>query len=201
MNGTISGPDNAAIAMSAQLLQVVREPIKPGNEAAYELVEDETARACVELDCPHPHLALETLAGPKEIWWFNFFKSETERLRVTDDYLRNQRLMKVLIRNNERKAKLTEKPIDMILRHRPGRGAPFEVAGTRFVVVTITAGAAPTEGESFEAPDGSCIALQAAKTRGEAERLAAASPGSTVLAVRPSWGLPAKAWLDADREF
>ena len=201
MNGTISGPDNAAIAMSTQLLQVVREPIKPGNEAAYELVEDETARACVELDCPHPHLALETLAGPKEIWWFNFFKSETERLRVTDDYLRNQRLMKVLIRNNERKAKLTEKPIDMILRHRPGRGAPFEVAGTRFVVVTITAGAAPTEGESFEAPDGSCIALQAAKTRGEAERLAAASPGSTVLAVRPSWGLPAKAWLDADRKF
>ncbi|HLF09829.1 MAG TPA: HXXEE domain-containing protein [Gammaproteobacteria bacterium] len=194
-------PNDDARALPPQLLQIVREPIKPGNEAAYEVVEDETARACVELDCPHPHLALETLAGPKVIWWLNFFASETERLRVTDDYLRNQRLMEVLIRNNERKAKLTEKPMDMILRHRPGRGAPFEVAGTRFVVVTIAAGPAPTEGESFEAPDGSYFVLQAAKSRAEAERLAADRPRTTILAVRPSWGLPAKGWLDADRKF
>jgi hypothetical protein len=194
-------PNDDARALPPQLLQIVREPIKPGNEAAYEVVEDETARACVELDCPHPHLALETLAGPKVIWWLNFFASETERLRVTDDYLRNQRLMEVLIRNNERKAKLTEKPMDMILRHRPGRGAPFEVAGTRFVVVTIAAGPAPTEGESFEAHDGSYFVLQAAKSRAEAERLAADRPRTTILAVRPSWGLPAKGWLDADRKF
>jgi hypothetical protein len=87
----------------------------------------------------------------------------------------------------------------MILRHRPGRGPPFEVAGTRFVVVTVAA--APTDSESFEARDGSHFVLRVAKTRGEAERLAAASSGTTVLAVRPSWGLPAKAWVDADREF
>jgi hypothetical protein len=36
------------------ILQIFREPLKPGSEAAYKTVEDDTARLCVELKCPHP---------------------------------------------------------------------------------------------------------------------------------------------------
>ena len=69
---------------SAQLLQVVRESINVGAEAAYAAVETETARACAELRCPHPHLALEPIRGPREIWWFNLFASEANRQQVID---------------------------------------------------------------------------------------------------------------------
>jgi hypothetical protein len=91
----------------------------------------------------------------------------------------------------------------MILRHRPdlGRGASLDVAGKRFAVVTITDTAVETDAAAFEAPDGSCFVIQPAETRAAAERLAAAGPRTTILAVRPSWGLPAKEWVDADREF
>ncbi len=187
-----------------QILQIVREPIIAGNEAAYEMIEDETALACAELECPHPHLALETLFGPREIWWLNFFGSEAERLQVTDDYARNAPLMEVLTRNSERKSRLTGEVASLLLTHRPDLSADAgsELWGSRFIVVTVVRGTLEREGSVFEASDGSYYILQPVRTRGEAERLAAASlPGTTVLAVRPSWGMPAKEWIDADRDF
>ena len=102
-----------------QLLQIVREPLKVGEEAAYAAIENETARACAELKCPHPHLALEPLGGPKEVWWLNSFASERDRQRVTEDYLRNGPLMAVLDRNSKRKASVTGTPVNLVLNYRP----------------------------------------------------------------------------------
>jgi hypothetical protein len=45
------------IATSAQpppLLQIVREPLKPGTEAAFNAIEEERARMSAALGCPHP---------------------------------------------------------------------------------------------------------------------------------------------------
>jgi hypothetical protein len=53
------------------ILQIAREPLKPGREAAYRNVEEDTARQSAKLGCPHPYLGVESLSGPKEIWWFN----------------------------------------------------------------------------------------------------------------------------------
>ena len=106
-----------AQAEPPQLLQVVREPINAGGEIAYEKIEDEIAAACVALKCPHPHLALETRTGQKEIWWFNFFESEEERLQVTRAYESNRPLMEVLIRNREKKSMYTGPITDLSLIH------------------------------------------------------------------------------------
>jgi hypothetical protein len=187
-----------------QLLQVVREPVKVGNEAAYTEIENETARACVELKCPHPHLALEPVVGPMEVWWFNLFASEADRQRVTDAYSRNRPLMAVLERNNRRKASHTGTPVDLLLTYRRdlSRGATWGPAGARFVVATITTGSVQRQGSVFDAPDGTRYILRSAKTRDEADALAFGAGGeTTVLAVRPSWGLPAKDWIDADPDF
>jgi len=187
-----------------QILQVVREPLKVGEEAAYAAIENETARACAELKCPHPHLALEPLGGPKEIWWLNSFASEADRQRVTDDYSRNGPLMAVLERNSKRKASVTGTPVNLVLNYRPdlSRGVRWELACARFVVLTALTGKAPPVGPVFEAPDGTRLVLCPAKTREEAERLASAATGkTTVLAVLPSWGMPASDWLDADPDF
>jgi len=187
-----------------QLLQVVREPVKAGDEAAYTEIENETARACVELKGPHPYLALEPVVGPLEVWWLNLFASEADRQRVTDAYTRNRPLMAVLERNGRRKANHTGTPLDLLLSYRRdlSRGAPWEPAGARFIVVTITTGSIQGQGSVFDAPDGTRYILRSAKTREAADALAReVGRETTVLAVHPSWGLPARDWIDADPDF
>jgi hypothetical protein len=183
------------------LLQLVREPINAGDETAYEEIEGETAAACVALKCPHPHLALETLTGQKEIWWFNFFESEEERLRVTRAYESNRPLMDVLARNGERKSRYTGPVTDTVSRYRRdlGREAHWDLLGARYVVVTFGDAAIAAGGPVFEEPDGAYFAVRFFRALEDAKRFA--GNGATVLGLRPSWGLPAQEWIDADHDF
>ena len=183
-----------------QLLQVVREPINAGNEAAYEEIETEIAAGCVALNCPHPHLALETLVGQKEIWWFNFFESEEERLQVTRDYEGNLPLMEMLTRTSERKSRYTGQITNELSRYRPdlGRGV-WDLLGGRYAVVTFGDTVIDAGGSVFEQSDGTHFAIRFFGTLEDAKR--AASSGSTLLGIRPIWGLPAQEWIDADRNF
>ena len=185
-----------------RLLQIVREAIKPGGEAAYEAIESDTAAACATLKCPHPHLALEPSVGPREVWWFNGFESEFQRLQVSSAYERNLPLMKVLARNSKEKSKYTGEIIDSILTYRPdlGRGAHWNLSGARFIVVTIVRGAIDTDGSVFEAPDGTYFVVHPVRNADDEERLAR-DPRAIVLAIRASWGMPAAEWIDADRDF
>lgn len=196
----------ASLAARAQpnLAQIVRESINPGNEGAYKAIEDESAQACADLGCPHPYLALEPVNGAKEIWWFNFFASETERQQVTRDYTENVPLMEVLMRNSARKSKLTGEVVDLVLTYRADRSREerWDLSELRFIVVTVGNDSTELEGSIFEAPDGTYLVLQPASTREEAECLAAQQPQSaTLLAVRPWWGMPAREWIEADRDF
>jgi len=79
-----------------QMLQIVRESLNEGSEAAYRTIEEDAARICADLNCPNAHLAMESLTGPKEIWWLTPYESESDRQRVTDGYASNRALMAVL---------------------------------------------------------------------------------------------------------
>ena len=187
-----------------QLLQIVREPIKEGNAAAFAAIEDETARACAELSCPHPHLALGPVKGTNEVWWFNLFVSENERQRVSDEYAKNGPLLTVLERNSKRKASLTETPVNLLLNYRADLSSdgPLELSGARFVTVTVVTDSVQLRGSFFDAPDETRLLLRPFGTREDAARWAdRVGKPTTVLAVRPFWGMPAKEWLDADPEF
>jgi hypothetical protein len=186
------------------ILLVFREPLKPGLEAEYKAIEDETAQACVELKCPHPHLALEPLTGPREVWWLNAFESDADRLRVEDAYAKNRPLMAALERNSKRKAAVTEPFVSAFVKYRPdlSRGTPWTLVGARFLVVTVTRQDSRAEGSVFDAPDGSRYILKPVKTRHQADAEATrAGQEARVFAIRPYWGLPAKAWLEADPDF
>lgn len=190
--------------MPPQILELFRERVKAGSEAAYAAIEDERARACAEFNCPHPFLALERLSRYKEVWWLNPFASEAERHRVTEEYARNGPLMAVFERTSKPKANVTETSSDLILKYRPdlSRNVRWDLAGARFVVVSATKESIFPDGSVFEAPDGTRFAVRLAKARAEAERLASGAAGeTTVLAVRPSWGMPAKEWTDFDPDF
>src|SRR5713226_6861340 len=187
-----------------KILEIYRDSLKPGSETAFKAVEEDAARICAELKFPHSHLAIESLTGPKEVWWLNGFESEAEKQQVSDDYASNPALVEALERIGKRREGLTGTPVDIFANYRAdlSRGAPWKLAGARFFVVTVTRRDPKIEGSVFEAPDGDRFIMRPVTTRHQADVLAAAAgPETTVFAVRPYWGMPAKEWIAVDPEF
>lgn len=192
-----------AQAQPPGILQVFREPLKPGVEAEYDRIESDTARKCVELRCPHAYLGLESLTGPKEVWWFNGYDSAADQKQVADAWAKNKAILAVLGRNSKRKARLTDKPVEVFANYREdlSAGPPWLIGRGRFLVITMTRSAPPMNGTVFETEDGTRFVIVPARTREEADAAAAAGAVSRVFAVRPSWSHPAQDWIAADPDF
>jgi hypothetical protein len=189
---------------AAMILQIYRDPIMPGSEAAYRALEEEAARVCARHGFPNPHLALESLRGPKEVFWLNAFASEAARQEVTKRYEANTAVVAGLAEITRRREGLVGPPTDLLARFRPdlGRGRPWSPAGARFFVVSMTKAPIEAADSVFEAPDGTLYSFSPAGSRVEAQSLAAQRKGEArVFAVRPYWGMPAREWMAADPEF
>jgi hypothetical protein len=194
----------ATTAQPPHLLQIHREPLKPGSEAAYHAIEEDTARISAALGCPHPYLGVESLTGSKEVWWFNGYQSSAEQRQVYDEYAKNTRLVAALQQNSTRKASLTLEPIEVVANYRPDLsvGTPWILGHSRFLVITVTRSNRLITGTVFEAPDGTRFIVTSAQTRQEADAAQAlAGPESNIFRVRPSWSFPAKEWTAADSLF
>ena len=128
------------IRTPAPILFIAREPLVAGREDAYREIEEQTGRLSVELGCPHPYLAMESLTGPKEIWWFNGFESPEDQNRIARAYASNAPFSAALKRNSERKAPVTGKVTETVARYRPdlSSGAPWILGEARFLVITVT---------------------------------------------------------------
>ncbi len=190
-------------AQPPKILQVFREPLKPRVEAEYDRIESDTARKCAKLRCPHPYLGIESLTGPKEVWWFNAYDSAAEVKQVADAWAKNKAALTAVGRNSKRKARLTEKGINVFGNYRQdlSAGPPWLIGRGRFLVITVTKGAPRMNGTVFETDNGTRFVIVPAQTREEADAAAAASAESRVFAVRPSWSHPALDWIAADPEF
>jgi len=193
-------------AQETPLLLVYRDFVTPGRESAYRALEEEAARHCADHGFTNPHVALESLSGPTEVWWLNAFASEAARARATEGYLAKPALVAALQGIGKRKAEqgLTGAPLEVLTTYRSdlSRGASWSPAGARFVVVTVTRKAPAAGGAVFEAPDGTLYVLTTARTQRQAEREAAAhGPEARVFAVRPYWGMAAPEWIAADPGF
>jgi len=187
-----------------RILQIYRDSLKRGGEAAFKAIEEDAARICADLKCPNPHLAIESLTGPKEVWWLTPYESEAEKQRVATGYANNPALMATLDGIGKRKKDVTGTPVNIIASYSAARsrGALWKLAGARFFVVTVTKRDPQIEGSVFEAADGTRFIIRPVGTRHQAEVIAAASGSeTTVFAVRPYWGMPAKEWITADPEF
>lgn len=187
-----------------QMLLIHRDALKPGSETTYRAIEEEAARICAELKCPHPHLALQSLTGPKEVWWINAFESEAQKQNAIAGYKANGPLTSALEGITKRREGLLSMDVETFANYRPdlSRGHVLKVAGVRFFEVTVSKGESRAEGSAFEAPDGTRFIFRALSTRDESAAVAAAkSPEAAVFAVRPYWGLPAQEWIAADPEF
>src|SRR5712692_8443820 len=138
----------AADPQPPQILQIYREPLKPGSEAAYGEIEEDTARICARLKCPHPYLGIESLFGPKEVWFFNGYKSPAERGQVAADYAKNAPLLAALETNSKRKASLSGKSVEVFAEYRKdlSRSPPWILGQGRFLVIRVTRSDARIDG-------------------------------------------------------
>jgi hypothetical protein len=190
-----------ALSQPPAILLIVREPLKPGSEAEYRKIERETANAAVELGCPHPYLALESLNGPKEIWWLNGFDSPADYRRVGDAYTANQPWSELLKRNSERKKAVTLPLIQQTVRYREdlSRGPGWTLGHGRFLVISASRDKPALDGTVFAADDGTLYVIRSAPSRKAAEALArSAGAGARVLATRPEYSFAAKEWIAHD---
>ena len=192
-----------SVPMPTPILLIAREPLVAGRENAYREIEEEIARLSAKLGCPHPYLAMESLTGPKEIWWFNGFDSPEDQRQVAEAYEKNAPFSAALKKNSDRKAPVTGKVIEVVAQYRPDltSGVPWILGHGRFLVIAVTKDRPSSAGTVFQAADGTFFVFSPARTRKQADRLAASIPGSTVVVVRPSFSFPAKDWVAADPRF
>jgi hypothetical protein len=192
----------AAPAEPPAILQIYREPLKRGAEAEYDRLESDTARQCAQLRCPHAYLGLESLTGPKEVWWLNGYDSDADRKQVADAWAASTEVLALLGRNAKRKAALVGKGVESFARYRPAlsAGEPWRLGRGRFLVIWSGTGSAPRKGTVYEADDHTRFVIVSARTREEADALAAGSK-ARVFAVRPSWSHADEAWIAADPEL
>jgi hypothetical protein len=184
-----------------RLLLIVREQLRPGTEGDYADNELQIAAACGKFECPHPYLALASLAEPREVWWLNAFASSEEKDRVGAAYARNESLMAALRPLGARKEAFRQALTTTLTAHRPDVStSSWRIGGARFFVVNL-AGVGEAAGSVFESPDGDRFDIASAESRVAAERLAARAPGSMLLAVEPQWSYPDASWVAADPEF
>jgi hypothetical protein len=113
--GVLLGVPLMAQERPPRSLQIVRESLKQGGEAAYKKIEQDAARICADLKCPNSHLATESLTGPKEVWWLTPYESESDRQRVANGYASNRTLMAALQDIPKRKRVLVGVPIDILV--------------------------------------------------------------------------------------
>jgi hypothetical protein len=193
-----------AIRDPPALVQLYHERLKPGAEATYSKNEEGIAGVCARFQCPNPYLALESVAGPKEVWWLNAFASKADRDRVGRAYEQNVEVTAALRDLAQRKKELLYEPEDFVATYRPDLsvGCAWRMEGARFFVMTRTGADGSASGCVFDAPPATRFVIAPAATRAEADRRAAGvGPHAKIWAIRPAWSLPAAAWIAADPDF
>lgn len=192
-------PPPSPCSKPPKILQVYRDFPKLESFSDYAKIEEDAARICVELYCPHPFLAMESITSPKEVWFLSGFKSQADRDNVVLDYANNSALKAALQQIAARKSGLIADPIELFANFRPGmsRGLLWTLGQSNFVVATLTLLSLKVEGTVYETEDGKRLIMKSAQSRGEAQKLAAASPDTQIFAVRPQWSMPGKNWTIA----
>src|SRR5918995_4215948 len=138
------------------ILQIYRERVMPGHEAAIAAIEQDTAKIAATLGCPNPYFAAESLSEPKVVWWFNAYESPLAQRKVAESYMKNAKLMNLLQRNSSHKAEFTTDQSDTFAHYRPvlSDGQAWAPGRGRFLRVTETQDKTKAVGAVFETEDG-----------------------------------------------
>ena len=136
------------------------------------------------------------------MWWFNGYDSDADRKQVADAWAASTEVLALLGRNGKRKAALVGKAVESLARYRPdlSEGEPWRLGRGRFLVIWSGAGTPALKGTAYETDDRTRFVIVSARTREDADALAAASK-ARLFEVRPSWSHADETWIAADPEL
>ncbi|MGH9568412.1 MAG: hypothetical protein ACRD4F_02150 [Candidatus Angelobacter sp.] len=126
-------------AAPPDILQISRDPVKPGKLAEYSKVETRAAEACYKAGI-WPYFAVQSITGPKETWFVSGFETYDAMENSSEPFYRNPEVGSELGRLMEAKATLVSEPTTIFLRYREdlGRNSGLVRPGTRYLTVTWT---------------------------------------------------------------
>jgi hypothetical protein len=175
-----------AQARPPQILEIYRDYLKPEAVAANRRLENRAEHLCRTLDFRHSYLTIESVSGPKEMWYFNGFESQAEVEKLRREYEQNTKLAAALADIVQRKAALKRaESTDDFAHYRSdlSRGEPWIIGRGRFLVIVLFNGDPPLNGTVFEMKGGGRMLVRTTHSSAEAQVLAA-SAGSTASVFR-----------------
>jgi hypothetical protein len=193
-------PSTSPADQSPAILQITIERIRPGGEARYGELEERMAETCRRLECPNSYLALESVAAPKEVWWFVEYAADAEVERVRRAYEQNPPLLTALAELAALKKNITDAPVEHMTKHRADLSvsAPWRIGSEPFVAIATQTAA----GSVFESSEHAMFTVVSAASLVEANAVAATlGPSARVFRVQPSWSRPAERWVAANPEL
>lgn len=137
-------------AAPPDILQISRDPVKPGKLAEYSKVETQTAEACYKAGI-WPYFAVQSITGPQETWVVSGFETYGAMEKSSEPLDLNADLGSELARLMEAKGSLVSEPTTIFLRYREdlGRNSGLVRPGTRYLTVTWTS-VIPGHASEFE---------------------------------------------------
>jgi len=175
-----------AQARPPHILEIYRDYLKPDAVAANRRLENRAEHLCRTLDFRHSYLTIESPSGPKEMWYFNGFESQSEIEKLRREYAQNTKLAAALADIVQQKATLKRaESTDEFAYYRSdlSRGEPWIIGRGRFLVIVFFNGDPPLDGTVFEMNGSGRILVRTADSSAEARTLAT-SAGSTANVFR-----------------
>jgi len=120
------------------ILQISRDPVKPGKMAEYKRVEGEAATACSRANT-WPYMTWQAISGPDEVWFVSGFDSYAAMERSAEPFVRNAGLAGELSRITDSKSNLVSDSRTVFLRYREdlGHNRGLMRPQTRFFTATV----------------------------------------------------------------
>ena len=128
----------APVTPAPEILQISRDPVKPGKIAEYTKIEGEAAMACYHANT-WPYMTLQSITGPQEVWFVSGFDSYASMEKSAEPFARNSTLAADLGRLTEAKSNLVSDPNTVFLRYREdlSRNSGLMRTQTRFFTITL----------------------------------------------------------------
>ncbi len=121
------------------ILEIYRDPVKPGKIAEYTRAEGEAALACARAST-WPYMAIQSISGPQtEVWYMEGFDSYAAVERSGEPFVKNAGLATDLNRLMEAKTNLVADPHVVFAHYRDDLSSSVSLVQprTRFYTVTM----------------------------------------------------------------
>ncbi|HEY7406233.1 MAG TPA: hypothetical protein VIB39_22090 [Candidatus Angelobacter sp.] len=121
------------------ILELYRDPVKPGKMAEYTRAESEAALACARAST-WPYMAIQSITGPQtEIWYMEGFDSYAAVERSGEPFVKNAALAADLNRLTEAKANLVGDARVVFAHYRDDLSSSVSLVQprTRFYAITM----------------------------------------------------------------